>query len=347
MDPPKESLKQQQEEAVITSMMANTHKPLPTSASAAPMVTCPLEKGDVETGTSTQQHAEQNNTRTSRHPTMSRLPQNDYSTRHVRIDHLPAAFNQEENLPGAFSVQGIGASLQISSNSHFVEESEATVAETEPVIGDTVILDEGEEKEDEHMMFRHRSSRRTVEVIEAKIIPEQEKSWKVYLLLAISCLLVVGLVVFLVVYLTPQEKTEEVPADHDANKTINQPVMYPPFQEDLPISIQKEIQTVHSPSYKANAWMWNDPYRDTYSWDRQKQRFDMAFLYYLTNGDHWFQNDNWLSYTESECYWFSQANKESIARYDDYPVCDKDSNLLKISLASNNLQGIPWKYSCL
>ncbi|CAB9525986.1 unknown protein [Seminavis robusta] len=131
-----------------------------------------------------------------------------------------------------------------------------------------------------------------------------------------SCLLVVGLVVFLVVYLTPQEKTEEVPADKDANKTINQPIIYPPIQEDLPISIQEEIQTVHSPSYKANTWMWNDPYRDTYSLDRQKQRFDMAFLYYLTNGDNWFQNDHWLSYTMSEY-----------------------SNLLKISLASNNLQG--------
>jgi hypothetical protein len=174
-------------------------------------------------------------------------------------------------------------------------------------------------------------------VIEGSIIPESRDSrmfgsWTIMLFIFVPLLVTVLLVAFLL----PKKINGSSTGN---NSEATQPIEYPPFQEDLVMSIQKGIQKSGSPLYLANAWVWNDPYREQYSRERQKQRFDMAYLYYISHGEQWYQDDDWLSYEVSECEWFSQSGNASIVHYDNYTVCDKNGNLQKISLASNNLQG--------
>ncbi|CAB9526370.1 Leucine Rich Repeat [Seminavis robusta] len=117
------------------------------------------------------------------------------------------------------------------------------------------------------------------------------------------------------------------------------PTLYPPFQDSLPVAIQKEIEDPSSPFYLANLWMLQDPNLHNYSEERQKQRFYMAILYYATNGDSWLQKDGWMSYNVSECQWFSFSSLSSDSIYYVPNTCNSNGTLVSLSLANNNLTG--------
>lgn len=122
--------------------------------------------------------------------------------------------------------------------------------------------------------------------------------------------------------------TEEIPAaDYK---------LFPPFRDDLPVFTLNQIQHGGSVYYWANRWMLDDPHLDTYSYERSLQRFGLVMTYYTTHGDNWTRRDHWLSYDVSECEWYSHC---SMPEYEDTPICDEDGHIIKIALASNNLQG--------
>jgi len=117
---------------------------------------------------------------------------------------------------------------------------------------------------------------------------------------------------------------------------VSSSIMYPPFDPDLLLaSTVKAIEEdTESPQYKANLWMWNDPLLQTYLPWQQQQRFALVAKYYATGGQDWFRNDNWLSYSVSECDWYSGTSTYS------YPTCDAEGRIIVQDLSGNNLYGI-------
>ncbi|CAB9521892.1 Leucine Rich Repeat [Seminavis robusta] len=63
-----------------------------------------------------------------------------------------------------------------------------------------------------------------------------------------------------------------------------------------------------SPQSLAHQWLLSDLEANNYTLtSRQKQRFALATLFYATNGNDWLNNDNWLSHSAHECFWFAQG----------------------------------------
>ena len=135
-------------------------------------------------------------------------------------------------------------------------------------------------------------------------------------------------------------------ADDGTNMDSNAPnatAFYPPFHDDLPKEVIACIQDTNSACSLANAWMIQDPLMNTYSVERQNQRFYMTAFYHSMGGENWTRNDNWLSYDVSECEWYMRNSSLSIHGWnhgdEPEPVCDKDNRLRVVNLTSNNLQG--------
>ncbi|CAB9504376.1 Leucine Rich Repeat [Seminavis robusta] len=118
----------------------------------------------------------------------------------------------------------------------------------------------------------------------------------------------------------------EIPLDEEITAT------YPPFDNSSTlhhITLTDILEKPDSPRSKANTWMWNDPLLESYPSWRQHQRFAMAVIYFSTEGDHWLQNDDWLSYEVPECEWFSQSQTP----------CDEQGRLIIQDYKYNNVGG--------
>ncbi|CAB9504122.1 Leucine Rich Repeat [Seminavis robusta] len=244
---------------------------------------------------------------------------------------------------GAFAVEGIGVVEERSSG---VMNNNSNHDNSEAVIDGAVLVDNDTSLADKTVFMEegtsHKGNKEEEEVIEGTIMQNSDVQSNVYPWLGLAFLAVTGLVVFLALYLPSTSSSLSVGSNssqtvHDAAN--NSPIIYPPFQDDLLTSTLKAILNTSTPAYLANAWIWNDPNFANYSHERQRQRFDLAYWYYATNGHNWFRNDYWLSYNINECDWFTQAHNESILHYDNYPVCDENNTLLIFNLNSNNLQG--------
>ncbi|CAB9525703.1 Leucine Rich Repeat [Seminavis robusta] len=135
---------------------------------------------------------------------------------------------------------------------------------------------------------------------------------------------------------TPPPLPSESSNTSPGNSTQGEMVLYPPFGEDLDADVLRLIrEDPSSPQYKANVWMMEDPYRESYPPWKQLQRFSLALRYIGFDGDNWFRNDNWMNYDIDECRWFNK-NPENAT----YPVCDDDDgHLLVLNLTANNLNG--------
>lgn len=188
----------------------------------------------------------------------------------------------------------------------------------------------------------------SMELIDGKVVdntntpkPKQARpSARIVLLL--SGVLILGMASALATYfgLSRGSKSEE---PSGSNSEATSLLLYAPFENDtIPIVIANAIQDVGSPQYRANIWMLQDPHRETYSMDRQWQRFYMVTLYYTSNGDTWLRNDGWLSYEMSECEWFNQDSSGNLGYESIQPiteVCNQDNELLALNLTANNLTG--------
>ncbi|CAB9519211.1 Leucine Rich Repeat [Seminavis robusta] len=242
---------------------------------------------------------------------------------------------------GAFAVGGVGEGEETSGarNNHSDDNNNEAVIDGAVLVSNamcladqTVLMEEG---------TNHIGNKQ--EVIEGTIMHSSDGQRRnVYPWLGVAFLVVTGMVVFLALYLPSSSNSSS--GGRNKSQTVhnaanNSLIIYPPFQDDLPTTTLKAILNTSTHEYLANAWMWNDPNFASYSHERQLQRFDLVFFFYLTDGPGWFRNDHWLSYDRNECDWFTQAQNESIMHYDNYPVCDQNNTLRILNLNSNNLQG--------
>lgn len=85
--------------------------------------------------------------------------------------------------------------------------------------------------------------------------------------------------------------------------------------------------------------MWKDPNGQSYTPQRQRQRFALVAFYYSTEGDHWLHSDNWLDYDVSECDWYSSYDPNNSYSPWELETCDDDAMIVIFDLHSNNLGG--------
>ncbi|CAB9513533.1 Leucine Rich Repeat [Seminavis robusta] len=203
----------------------------------------------------------------------------------------------------------------------------------------------------------------TDEVLEGTILTknpapkeEEETEEKKVVLWFLATCAIGALVLMLVFLLGPTTESADDNLSESmmtsSSTVVAAPLHYPPFIDGLPQMVTTAMEEDLTSSFRrANNWMWNDPHLDTYTPQRQLQRFFLAVMYYATNGDSWIRNDDWLSYDISECEWYSQSTyEEGISKYYEPHVCDDNKNqqgdepnnnrvVINLSLASNNLTG--------
>lgn len=239
--------------------------------------------------------------------------------------------------PGAHAVGGI-APIQWYSQDEVSSDDEATVETVDQVVVQRSELVRDQEADVE-------VARAQEEVLDAKVLPDiarqdQPRGWTASVV-AIVFFLTAGLALFLVLRQRSSNSTSEkqlIPDQEPTTLTI-----YPPYTENLSYEMLIKIQEYNSSLYKANAWMLQDPYLDTYSPKRQHQRLQMAYFYFHMNGQDWLRSDHWLSYTVSECHWFNHNSSLDIGGWnhgvEPVPTCDDDNNIVVFNLSSNNVRG--------
>jgi hypothetical protein len=91
------------------------------------------------------------------------------------------------------------------------------------------------------------------------------------------------------------------------------------------------LSHLDSPEYMALQWVAADPDVANVLYSNRKivQRWALAVLFFVANGDSWYQSNNWLLFTD-ECTWFSKASGS---------ICDSDGLLITLDLQDNGLVG--------
>lgn len=118
---------------------------------------------------------------------------------------------------------------------------------------------------------------------------------------------------------SPSEWPSESPTISNAPTASPTPYVLANLPE---FSIQA-LQQENSSQWRAYRWVANDPLLLEYSNDRLLQRFALASIYYATGGDtDWNVNDNWLSYDQHECLWFTKFDPLAYPEHDGNP-CDE------------------------
>ena len=73
---------------------------------------------------------------------------------------------------------------------------------------------------------------------------------------------------------------------------------------------RQQLEIPGSIPVMALQWLVNDPNVDTYSFDRQVQRFAMAAFFFSTEGGAWSKSTGWLL-GDDECDWYQSTNKDT------------------------------------
>lgn len=245
----------------------------------------------------------------------------------------PGAYSMEEGRAQRLQPSSSVRSLGIASDRSLSEdESVSMVEDVNSISPEEVVLDGSlvpDTSEEEQALAGWASVSRepssshfsvgSMELIDGEIVddtntqkPQHQQPSSRNVLLLSAVLIIVGVAVVLAIYfgLSQVRKSEGASRSNDE---ATAPRLYARFENDtIPVVIANAIQDVDSPQYHANIWMLQDPYRDSYSMDRQWQRFYMASFYYMSNGDSWLRNDGWLSYDINECEWFNQDSSGNL-----------------------------------
>ncbi|CAB9530102.1 Leucine Rich Repeat [Seminavis robusta] len=83
-----------------------------------------------------------------------------------------------------------------------------------------------------------------------------------------------------------------------------------------------------TPQAQALEWFLEDPYFETYSDVRIRQRLSMATFYFATG--EWRQHTGWANWTLHECGWFSKKATGA---------CDDMDQMIHLALSDNDLEG--------
>ncbi|OEU10494.1 hypothetical protein FRACYDRAFT_246980 [Fragilariopsis cylindrus CCMP1102] len=115
------------------------------------------------------------------------------------------------------------------------------------------------------------------------------------------------------------------------------------INERLPETVTALVNDPSSPQYRAYEWTVKTSPLTKQELEinpmRLIQRYVLAVLYYMTNGNLWTNSTGWLD-THDECAWFSTSGNDE--------VCDPLGRMYEIDLRRNNLSGpIPSEFVLL
>ena len=115
------------------------------------------------------------------------------------------------------------------------------------------------------------------------------------------------------------------------------------INERLPETVTALVNDPSSPQYRAYEWTVKTNPLTKQELEinpmRLIQRYVLAVLYYMTNGNLWTNSTGWLD-THDECAWFSTSGNDE--------VCDPLGRMYEIDLRRNNLSGpIPSEFVLL
>lgn len=249
------------------------------------------------------------------------------------LQEYNANLNHEPSVPGAHAVGGRPTFAPTTNHSTTASTSNETAGS---VLCGFVVED------DEEIPATVVQTTPTVELVEAELMTEKRQTNKrvsnpCFLTIITPVLASVAGLVAAWVLLKGSSPNPNSALDPKPSGTCS------PFQKGLPPEIANGIQDVTSSYYKANVWMQQDPYLDTYNPTRQLQRYLMVYLYYQSNGIGWIRSKDWLSYTVPECLWFNQNSSLDADGWhpgvEPLPVCDDYGNIQVLNLSSNNLEG--------
>jgi hypothetical protein len=127
-------------------------------------------------------------------------------------------------------------------------------------------------------------------------------------------------------------------------------------------SMAAALEEVESCQWQARDWLRSNDEISFFTAARIRQRYALSVFYCETNGDHWTQNNQWMSNIH-ECDWFNRIGDDVCNRKEELTVLRLPKNQLygtlapelslvtslhEITLSNNNLFGtVPQEYSNL
>jgi len=170
-----------------------------------------------------------------------------------------------------------------------------------------------------------------VDLSQQDLLHIQRKKQRLWACIGASVMAVCVLVVLLVATVTLTRGNREPTVIHMSphiDETIS-PTMAPTLSwraELLNLLPQYSVRVITdddtSPQARAFQWLLNDPFVEEYPSWRIVQRFALATFYYSTDGQNWFNNENWTSYEVHECNWYYRYYQIFEATEADEPGVD-------------------------
>ena len=159
-------------------------------------------------------------------------------------------------------------------------------------------------------------------------------------LLALVILVVVGVVVALVL-LIDTNTGGTTNTDRNTTPSISMTVSPDEYlQSLLPDYTVKELDNQVSAQFKAFRWSASDPFFANHSDWQLVQRFALAVVYFATDGTHWFDNTNWLSWNHPVCQWYSNSSNNCPQNNrSSFQLLGNDPRVESIDLETNGLKG--------
>ena len=141
--------------------------------------------------------------------------------------------------------------------------------------------------------------------------------------------LIFSIIAIVITIVTGLKATNSATAEHS---TLSGPTAPPTsFQQDvLPDYTQSAFENPISPQARAFYWLEHDTDRMSWSAGVARQRFVLATLFYASQGEHWKFSENWLSYDQPECDWYTHQFTS---------ICDVAQRYHTLSLPNNSLRG--------
>ncbi|CAB9522455.1 expressed unknown protein [Seminavis robusta] len=198
--------------------------------------------------------------------------------------------------PGAFSVPGIGgaSSRELTRSS----QSDPSLPNNQNDFGsplDATLVDQEAQQQETGQVRVQLPEASNVMSIRSK---GNESTTSSSSLINLCFFLIIAVIVGLVLWLVISQLSNQGSGSSDPIVAIgtfseaaetNRSHQYPPFDNTLHRNTRKAIlDDPTSPQARANNWMWEDPYFDTYPKWQKIQRFALAVIYHAMEGDNWF-----------------------------------------------------------
>jgi hypothetical protein len=193
----------------------------------------------------------------------------------------------------------------------------------------------------------HEIPQATALAAEEEDVPSKEDrtmyAWAPFVVTAVAVAGFIGAVVATLVGMKPASQTSSQLTSNSSSPVMESSASTPPTsapttwteswtQSLPPFTLQAIQEDLDSPQFRAYEWLLRDPHLRNYTDWKLQQRLALATLYYATEGEDWFSQDDWLDYEVDECHWQNRLENPNT-------TCDEHGRYQELALPKNNLAG--------